>query len=108
METWTDNLATYDEDIEEGSIVELSVNYADNAQGFYVPRYVIEGDSERGIEPSAPDLKTVEDLLNYSDVFKDPEDPSKGRIYGAISSWEVDQIMRNKCAYYGLDGFIII
>ena len=33
METWTDNIATYAEDIAEGTVIELSLNYADNAQG---------------------------------------------------------------------------
>ena len=70
-----------------------------------MPRYVIEGDAERGIEPVAPDLKTVADLADYSDVFVDPEDPNMGRIYGAISGWAIDEIMRNKVAFYGLDEF---
>jgi len=103
MELWTDNLATYDDDIAAGAFVELGVNFDDNAQGFYVPRYVIEGDAERGIEAMAPDLKTVADLANYSDVFADPEDTSKGRIYGAISGWDIDEIMRSKYEFYGLD-----
>jgi glycine betaine/proline transport system substrate-binding protein len=51
----------------------------------------------------APDLKTVADLKNYSHVFIDPEDSSKGRIYGAISGWEIDTVMRNKFEFYGLD-----
>jgi glycine betaine/proline transport system permease protein/glycine betaine/proline transport system substrate-binding protein len=105
METWTDNIATYDEDVESGAIIELGLNYGDNEQGFYVPRYVIEGDAERGIEAMAPDLKSVEDLANYSDVFVDPDDPSMGRIYGAISGWAIDEIMKNKVAYYGLDEY---
>lgn len=102
-ETWTDNLATYDADIASGKIIELGINYADNAQGLYVPRYVIEGDPVRGIEPMAPDLKTVEDLKNYPDVFADPDDASKGRILGAISGWDINTIMHNKYEFYGLD-----
>lgn len=103
METWTDSIAPYEEDVKEGRLVELGVNYDDNIQGLYVPRYVIEGDSKRGIEPMAPDLKTVEDLKRYSELFKDPEDPKKGRIYGAISGWQIDEVMRKKVEFYGLD-----
>ncbi len=102
-ETWTDNVATYKDDIASGNIIELGVNFDDNAQGFYVPRYVIEGDAERGIEPIAPDLKTVEDLKKYPDVFADPADPNMGRIIGSISGWAIDEVMRNKYEYYGLD-----
>ena len=103
MEVWVDNLPKYYGDLETGKFRELGINFDDNKQGFYVPRYVIEGDAERGIEPMAPDLKSVEDLKKYSDVFVDPDDKSKGRIYGAISGWEVDTVMRNKYEFYGLD-----
>lgn len=103
MEAWTDNIATYHPDLEAGRFVELGVNFDDNMQGLYVPRYVIEGDPERGIEPLAPDLKTVEDLKKYPQVFQDDEDHQKGRIYGAIPGWEIDGIMHNKYEYYGLD-----
>ncbi|HPJ01761.1 MAG TPA: ABC transporter substrate-binding protein [Candidatus Limiplasma sp.] len=103
MELWTDNLASYSDDIAAGKFVELGVNFDDNAQGFYVPRYVIEGDAERGIEPMAPDLKSVADLKNYADVFVDPEEPDMGRIYGAISSWDIDLIMRSKYEFYGIN-----
>ncbi|MDR1132453.1 MAG: ABC transporter substrate-binding protein [Oscillospiraceae bacterium] len=103
MEMWTDNIATYEEDLASGSLKELGVNFDDNIQGLYVPRYVIEGDSERSIAPAAPDLRTVADLKNYKDVFKDPNDASKGRIYGAISGWEVDAVIRAKVKFYGLD-----
>ena len=103
MEMWTDNVATYDEDIKAGSYVELGSNFDDNIQGLYVPRYVIEGDASRNIKASAPNLKTVADLAKYKDVFVDEEDKSKGRIYGAISGWDVDTIMQKKYEFYGLD-----
>lgn len=105
MEVWSDNLPTFPDDVESGRIVELGINYDDNIQGLYVPTYVIEGDEERGIEPMAPDLRTVADLADYADIFPDPDDSGRGRIYGAISGWEVDAIMRNKYEYYGLDEF---
>ncbi|MDD4726117.1 MAG: ABC transporter substrate-binding protein [Tissierellia bacterium] len=103
MEIWSANIASYEEDVENNKLQVLSTNFDDNYQGFYVPRYVIEGDSERGIEASAPDLKYVWDLKEYPDVFVDDEEPSKGRVYGAIPGWEVDQIMNNKYLHYGLD-----
>lgn len=103
MEVWTDNIASYMRDIEENKLVELGTNFDDNNQGIYVPRYVVEGDPERGIEPMAPDLKTVKDLKKYSDVFQDEEKPEMGRLYGSIPGWEVDKIMFNKYNAYGLD-----
>lgn len=103
MEEWTDNLATYHEDRDAGLFKDLGTNFGDNTQGFYVPRYVIEGDPERGIAPMAPDLKTVQDLKKYADVFPDDEKPGKGRIYGAIPGWEINEVMQKKVQYNGLD-----
>lgn len=103
MENWTDNLDFYYPDLEEGKFVELGVNFDDNVQGLYVPRYVIEGDAERGIDAVAPDLKTVEDLKDYADIFVDDEDSGMGRIYGSIPGWQADTILFAKYEYYGLD-----
>lgn len=103
LEEWTDNIASYTTDRDAGFIKEMGVNFDDNMQGFYVPRYVIEGDASRGIEALAPGLKTVQDLAQYPDVFQDPENKTKGRIYGSIPGWEIDTIMFNKYEYYGLN-----
>lgn len=103
MEMWTDNVAPYANDVANGNILELGVNFDDNMQGFYVPRYVIEGDAARGIEPMAPNLKYVADLINYADVFVDDENPNMGRLYGAIPGWLVDEILYRKYEYLGLD-----
>ncbi|WP_353097554.1 glycine betaine ABC transporter substrate-binding protein [Tissierella praeacuta] len=103
MEEWTDNLATYEKDLNEGKFKDLGVNFDDNDQGFYVPRYVVEGDAERGIKAVAPDLKYVWDLKKYPDVFPDEEIRGMGRVYGAIPGWEVDEIIHNKYLHYNLD-----
>ncbi len=106
METWTSNIIElYKPAIESGDVIELGVNFDDNVQGLYVPTYLIKGDPERGIEPMAPDLKSIKDLPKYWELFKDPEEPTKGRIYGAIPGWEVDTILRQKIINYGLDEY---
>jgi glycine betaine/proline transport system permease protein/glycine betaine/proline transport system substrate-binding protein len=103
MEEWTDNLVTYEKDLNEGKFKDLGVNFDDNNQGFYVPRYVIEGDAERGITAMAPDLEYVWDLKKYPDVFPDAEIKGMGRVYGAIPGWEVDEIIHNKYLHYNID-----
>lgn len=104
MEVWTDNIVdVYQDAIDSGDIIEVSTNFDDNAQGLYVPTFLIEGDPEKGIEPIAPDLKTVQDLEKYWEIFKDVEQPSKGRIYGSPPGWQVDEIMQAKVETYGLD-----
>ncbi|NLP17928.1 MAG: ABC transporter substrate-binding protein [Firmicutes bacterium] len=103
MECWTDNIEPYADDLAAGRFKELSVNFDDNFQGIYVPRYVIEGDAERGIEALAPDLKYIWDLKDYPEVFPDDENPGKGRMYGSIPGWEIDDVLYNKYLFFGLD-----
>lgn len=103
IETWSDNIEQYDEDVASGAIIEIKTIMEDNMQGFYVPTYVIKGDEARGIAPMAPDLKTVEDLKKYPDLFVDEEDPGMGRIYNAPPGWMVAETMETKTLSYGLD-----
>ncbi|PAV27664.1 ABC transporter substrate-binding protein [Virgibacillus profundi] len=105
MELWYVNLEEpYLEALDAGEIVQLSTNMVTKDQGFHVPTYVIEGDPENGIEPMAPDLKTVEDLKKYPELFRDPEDPSKGVVIGAPSGTVIDEILQEKVNTYGLSG----
>ncbi len=92
MESWHSNFReVYEKHISEGSFIDLGKNLPDAPQGWYVPRYVIEGDKDRGIAPMAPDLKTTDDLPRYWNLFKDPEDPEKGLIYLGISGWAITE-----------------
>ena len=102
IDSWTDNVASYPEDVARGDIVDVGVLVPNSAQGVYVPRYVVEGDASKGIEPVAPDLKKVEDLAKYHSAFPDEEDPTKGRFYGSIPGWMADEILYKKFVFYGL------
>lgn len=103
IESWTDNVASYPDDVANGDIVDVGVLVPNSTQGLFVPRYVIEGDPERNIQPMAPGLKTVKDLKNYPDVFPDHEDPTKGQITASIPGWMADEILYKKFLAYGLD-----
>lgn len=104
MESWTQNVQElYDRGIAEGTIIDLGPNFPDSWQGWLVPSFVIHGDPERGIEPMAPELRSVFDLPKYWKLFKDPEDPGKGRFYNAIAGWAVTELNEQKFAAYGLD-----
>ena len=103
MEVWNDQVPDFwAEAVADGTVYELGVNFDDGIQGFYVPRYVIEGDSERGIEPMAPDLRSVSDLPRYADVFRDPEQPQMGRFYNGVIGWQLEVINNVKLEAYGL------
>jgi glycine betaine/proline transport system permease protein/glycine betaine/proline transport system substrate-binding protein len=103
IESWTDNVASYPDDVAKGDIVNVGVLVGDSAQGIYVPRYVIEGDPSRGIEPKAPGLKSVADIGKYAEVFPDEESPDRGRLFGSIPGWMADEILHKKYEFYGLD-----
>lgn len=103
MEVWLDNVPDFwPAAVKAGDVVELDPVFDDAIQGFYVPRYMVEGDAERGIEATAPDLKSVYDLPQYASLFRDPEQPDKGRFYNCIIGWRCEQINNVKLAVYGL------
>jgi glycine betaine/proline transport system substrate-binding protein len=104
MEIWVANLQEWWDAVrEEGTVIDGGPIFESSAQGWYVPRYVIEGDEERGIEPMAPDLKTVDDLPQYAELFSDPEEPEKGLLVSCITGWQCAQVNRVKFHAYGLD-----
>ncbi len=97
MECWTENQQeAYDKAIAAGTVVDLGDNFWDNWQGWLVPTYMIE----RGDLPA--DI-SVDDIPQYWELFKDPEDSSKGRFYSCIAGWECEKINEEKIIAYGLD-----
>ena len=107
-EVWLDNPADFlPEALETGQIVDLGVLFDDGQQGFFVPRYLVEGDAERGIEPLAPDLVTVEDIAEYAHLFQDPEQPNMGRFHNCIIGWVCEGINDGKMRAYGLDDHFV-
>jgi ABC-type proline/glycine betaine transport system permease subunit/ABC-type proline/glycine betaine transport system substrate-binding protein len=104
MEVWRDNLVEpWTAALERGDVIDLGINFPDAVQGWYVPRYLVEGDAERGIEAAAPDLKSVYDLPRYASLFTDPEEPTKGRFYNCILGWQCELLNNAKLRAYGLD-----
>ena len=104
MENWENNVKEAWQKLEkEGKVVTVGVNFPDAIQGFFVPTYMIKGDPARGIKPMTPDLKSVSDLNQYWQLFKDPENPVKGRFYDCIAGWACEKINGEKLKAYGLD-----
>ena len=104
METWLSNLAdVYDRAVASKKVVQVGVNYDDGKLGWFVPRYLIEGDAKRGIAASAPDLKSVSDLPRYKHLFRDQEEPKKGRFYNGILGWVLESASTRKLGAYGLN-----
>jgi glycine betaine/proline transport system substrate-binding protein len=105
MEIWKDQVTKpWDEAEKAGQVKSVGVNFPDAVQGWYVPRYVIEGDAKRNIKPMAPALRAVSDLPNYTELFRDPEEPRKGRFHNCILGWNCEVVNTRKLAAYGLAG----
>ena len=106
MEVWVENQQEpFDEAVAAGQIIDLGNNFGDNWQGWLVPRYMVEGDAARGIQASAPDLRSVFDMPDYWELFKDPEDPTKGRFINSIPGWECTEDNSQKLVTYELDQY---
>jgi len=86
-----------------GQVVSLGDIVKGATEGWWVPEYVIKGDPERGIKPMAPDLRSVSDLPRYKDVFKDAEEPKKGRFLNSPIGWTSEVVNGQKLKAYGLD-----
>ena len=95
MELWYENLKDqYDAALKSKKVKRLSVNTPDSAQGWYIPRF---------IQKANPGLRSVFDLPKYKHLFKDPEEPSKGRFVNCIPGWTCELINTVKLRAYGLE-----
>lgn len=103
LELWRVNRAEWYEQVTgDSTVVDVGPIIDRATQGYYVPRFVIEGDPERDIEPLAPDLASIDDLPDYADVFADPEDPGSAAVISCPQDWECHAITEVKFAAYGL------
>lgn len=55
-------------------------------EGWWIPRYMLEKN---------PELATIEGVKKNPQLFKDPEDPGKGRVVGCPSGWACQIITEN-------------
>ena len=87
----------------EGKVSGLGDIVKNASEGWWVPEYVIKGDPAKGIKPLAPELKSVTDLAKYKDVFRDQEDPTRGRFLNSPTGWTSEIVNSQKLKAYGLD-----
>ena len=73
LEIWLPNQQEeWDRALSNKQVIPVGKSIKDNWQSaFIVPSYMIEGDPERGIDPVAPELKTVQDIRQHADIFSD-------------------------------------
>ena len=85
-----------------GDVVAIGTNFPDATEGWFVPRYVVEGP-----DAVAPGLRSVADLPNYVDLFADPEEPGMGRFYNCPAGWVCEGVNSKKLVAYGLDEYYV-
>ena len=93
-EVWYDNIiANYEPYVENGTIKNIGVNTPDSQQAFYVDKTTAD----------KYNLKSVEDMKDpkIAALFKDPENPSKGRMTSCISGWTCYTVNLVKQKEYG-------
>jgi len=95
-ELWEDNLVELlKPHFADGSIIHMGTNTPASEQAFWVDRATAEANG----------LKSVEDMKKPGvwELFKDPENPTKGRMTSCISGWTCYTINYVKLKEYGLD-----
>lgn len=98
MEVWYENIIDqFDPAEAAGKVRRVGINTPDSAQGFYIDKATAD----------AHGIKSVEDMKNpeIAALFKDPENPSKGRMTSCISGWSCFTVNLVKHKSYGLDEF---
>ena len=74
----------------DGSVAKLGDAGIIGASGYYVPRYLVEGDGAL-----AAGLTTFADLADHVDLFKALETGNRGRLLGCpVAAWECDDQKR--------------
>lgn len=104
MELWKDNnVEIWAKMVKTGRAMETKgVSIKGAIQGWFVPRYMVEGNTKRGIKAVAPGLKQVSDLPKYKALFRDPEQPAMGRFYNCKLGWNCEAVNSKKLVAYGL------
>ncbi|MDB5989156.1 MAG: transporter substrate-binding protein [Herbaspirillum sp.] len=101
-EEWIGRSQAWNDAYKAGKVLPLGKVIVGASEGWYVPEYVIKGDAARNIKPMAPDLKSVTDLARYKALFKDPEEPSKGRFLNCPIGWSCEGVNSQKLKAYQL------
>ncbi|MBH3358759.1 ABC transporter substrate-binding protein [Pseudomonas guariconensis] len=102
-EEWVGRSEVWNKAAAAGKVVGIGSPVVGAVEGWYVPRYVIEGDAGRNLEAKAPNLKSIADLKQYAQVFKDPEEPDKGRFYNCPAGWTCELDNSEMLKRYGLE-----
>lgn len=96
-ELWTSAIEKpWAKGIEAGKVVKLADAITDGTvEGWFIPKYIAE---------AHPDLKSAADVVKHPELFPDPEDPSKGRLYSCPPGWACELSTSALFKAYDMEG----
>jgi ABC-type proline/glycine betaine transport system permease subunit/ABC-type proline/glycine betaine transport system substrate-binding protein len=105
-EEWIERSEIWKKAAKAGQVRAVGRTFTGATEGWAVPEYVVKGDAARHLKPVAPDLTSVAQLADpkYVALFKDPEQPDRGRFLNCPSGWTCEPENTKKLEAYGLDG----
>ena len=79
-ELWTSSIQEqWQKGLADGKVIELGDAFEGGGiEGWFIPQYFAD---------EHPELKTAEDVIARPDLFPDPEDSGKGRLYSCPPGW---------------------
>ena len=104
-EEWIERSEIWKKAAAAGQVRAIGNTFTGATEGWAVPQYVVKGEPARHIEPSAPGLTNVAQLADpkYVTLFKDPEQPNRGRFLNCPSGWTCEPENTRKLRAYGLE-----
>ena len=98
-EEWVSRSDVWKKAATAGAVQAIGHPFTEATEGWYVPEYLVQGPNAR-----APNLRTVDQLNDPAMIalFKDPEQPDKGRFLNCPSGWTCEGVNSAKLKAYGL------
>ena len=95
-EVWINSVKeVFEKGVKEGRIVEAGEVLSDGGvEAWWIPEYFAKAN---------PNIKTIQDVIANAKMFKDPEEPGKGRFYSCPSGWACKIINSNLFKAYKMD-----
>ena len=95
-ELWTSTVQEqWERGLADGKVVTLGDAISDGTvEGWFIPRYV---------QDAHPELATAEAVIAHPEIFPDPEDSSKGRLYSCPPGWACELSTTALFKAYGME-----
>jgi glycine betaine/proline transport system substrate-binding protein len=105
-EEWINRSEIWKKAAAAGQVQAIGHSFTGATEGWAVPEYLITGDPEHHVPAAAPELHSVDQLIEpqYVALFKDPEQPDRGRFLNCPSGWTCEPENTAKLRAYGLSG----